>query len=155
MARGRFFHAMDEKGRVSIPAVLRNELQAQDDRPPFLTTVLDRPAVGLYAHEQWLEIERRLSNVSQMKPEIESLRRMVIAGAVEAPIDSSGRILIPPHLREHAELDREVTIAGVGSRIEIWDKARFVRVSAAGLREGHPHNVTITKESPNYLQIDE
>lgn len=125
MARGRFFHSMDDKGRVSIPAVLRNELQAQDERPPFLTTVLDSPAVGLYAHEKWLAIEERISNMSQMKPEIASLRRMLLSGAVEAPIDNSGRILIPPHLREHAELDREVTIAGVGSRIEIWDKARF------------------------------
>ncbi|MBW2241435.1 MAG: division/cell wall cluster transcriptional repressor MraZ [Deltaproteobacteria bacterium] len=125
MARGRFFHSMDDKGRVSIPAVLRNELQTQDERPPFLTSVLDSPAVGLYPHETWLAIEERLNNVSQMKPEIASLRRMVISGAVEAPIDSSGRILIPPHLREHAQLERDVTIAGVGSRIEIWDKARF------------------------------
>ena len=50
---------------------------------------------------------------------------MMISGASECPIDAQGRILVPPVLREHARLEREVTIAGVGSRIELWDKASF------------------------------
>ncbi|MAE93747.1 MAG: division/cell wall cluster transcriptional repressor MraZ [Deltaproteobacteria bacterium] len=125
MARGRFTHSMDDKGRVSIPAVLRTELQEQDERPPILTNLVDCPAVGLFSHDRWLEIEQRLANMSQMQPEISSLQRMLVSGAVEAPIDGQGRILIPPHLREHAGLERELTIAGVGRRIEIWDKARF------------------------------
>ena len=125
MARGRFTHSMDDKGRVSIPAVLRTELQEQDERPPILTNLVDCPAVGLFSHDRWLEIEERLANKSQMQPEIASLQRMLVSGAVEAPIDGQGRILIPQHLRDHASLDRELTIAGVGRRIEIWDKSRF------------------------------
>jgi MraZ protein len=116
---------MDAKGRVSIPAGLRMELQNQDDRPPIVTNLVDCPAVGLFAHDRWLEIEQRLANMSQMQPEIQSVQRMLVSGAVEAPIDGQGRILIPPHLREHAGLGKEVTIAGVGKRIEIWDRARF------------------------------
>jgi MraZ protein len=50
---------------------------------------------------------------------------LLVSGAVEAPIDGQGRVLVPPHLREHGGLERDVIIAGVGSRIEIWDKARF------------------------------
>jgi len=125
MARGRFTHNMDDKGRVSIPAVLRTELQEQDERPPILTNLVDCPAVGLFSHDRWLEIEQRLANMSQMQPEISSLQRMLVSGAVEAPVDGQGRILIPPHLREHGGLERELTIAGVGKRIEIWDKSRF------------------------------
>jgi IMP dehydrogenase len=34
--------------------------------------------------------------------------------------------------------------------IEEMKRARFVRITAAGLRESHPHDVTITKEAPNY-----
>ncbi len=117
--------------------MLRTELQAKTDAPPFLTTLVDSPAIGLYAHDDWLAIEDRLSNVSQMKPEIASLRRMIISGAVEAPIDRSGRILIPPHMREHAHLDREVTIAGVGPRIEIWDKTRFDEELGSIRQKGH------------------
>ena len=125
MARGRFTHTMDDKGRVSIPAVLRAELLEQDPRPPILTNLVDCQAVGLFPQGRWIEIEQRLNNMSQMQPEVASLRRMLISGAVEAPIDGQGRIVIPPYLREHAGLEREVTIAGVGGRIEIWDKAYF------------------------------
>jgi len=34
--------------------------------------------------------------------------------------------------------------------IEALQKARFVRITAAGIRESHPHDITITKEAPNY-----
>jgi MraZ protein len=115
---------MDPKGRVSIPAGLRLEFQV-DGWPPFLTNLVDCPAVGLFPHGRWLEIERRLENMSQAQPEVQSVRRLLVSGAVESPIDAQGRVLIPLHLREHAGLERELTIAGVGSRIEIWDKARF------------------------------
>jgi MraZ protein len=115
---------MDPKGRVSIPAGLRLEFQA-DGWPPFLTNLVDCPAVGLFSHSRWLEIERRLDNMSQAQPEVQSVRRLLVSGAVEAPIDGQGRVQVPPHLREHGGLEREVIIAGVGSRIEIWDKARF------------------------------
>ena len=125
MARGRSIHTMDAKGRISIPAGLRVELQVEKDRPPFITNMADCPALGLYAHDHWLEIERRLETMSQIQPEVQSFRRLFVSGAVESPLDSQGRVLIPPHLREHAGLEREVTIAGVGSRIEIWDRARF------------------------------
>jgi IMP dehydrogenase len=37
---------------------------------------------------------------------------------------------------------------------ELWEKARFIRVTAAGMRESHPHDVTITKESPNYYHAE-
>jgi len=116
---------MDAKGRISIPAGLRVEFQVEKDRPPFLTNLADCPALGLYTHDHWLEIERRLETMSQIQPEVQSFRRLFVSGAVESPIDAQGRVLIPPHLREHAGLEREVVIAGVGRRIEIWDKARF------------------------------
>ena len=125
MARGRSAHTMDAKGRISIPTGLRVELQVEKDRPPFLTNLADCPALGLYAHDYWLEIERRLETMSQIQPEVQSFRRLYISGAVEAPIDAQGRVLIPQHLRDHAGLQREVIVAGVGTRVEIWDKARF------------------------------
>lgn len=125
MARGRFAHTMDAKGRLSIPGALREELQAQDGQPPVLTNMVECPAVGLYSHDRWLEIEQRLDSMSQIQPDIQQIQRMLVSGAIPCPLDAQGRILIPPYLREHAGLEREVTIAGVGRRIEIWDRARF------------------------------
>ena len=51
--------------------------------------------------------------------------RLMISGAVEAPIDKQGRILVPQYLREQAHIERDVTVAGVGLTIEIWDAARL------------------------------
>jgi MraZ protein len=125
MARGHVHHVLDSKGRVAIPQVYRMELQAQDQRPPILAALIDKQALGLYAHARWQAIEERLETMSQVQPEVQAVRRMLVSGAVECPVDGQGRILIPPHLREHAGMERDVTFAGVGARIEIWSKERY------------------------------
>ena len=49
----------------------------------------------------------------------------MVSGAIECPIDNQGRMLLPAYLREHATLGKEVAFAGVGKRVEIWDKLLF------------------------------
>jgi IMP dehydrogenase len=39
---------------------------------------------------------------------------------------------------------------GTGTIAELKDRGRFIRITGAGLRESHPHDITITKEAPNY-----
>ena len=125
MARGHVHHVLDSKGRVAIPQVYRMELQANDPRPPILAALIDRPALGLYGHGRWQAIEEHLASMSQVQPEVQAVRRMLVSGAVECPVDGQGRILVPPHLREHAGFERDITFAGVGARIEIWSKERY------------------------------
>jgi MraZ protein len=127
MARGRFFQKMDAKGRVAIPAGLRVELQSrgQEELPPILTSLVDCRAVGVFAHEQWTVFEQRLEEKSQSQPELMRFRRLIISSAEECKLDGQGRVLVPTHLREYAGLERDVVIAGVGRRIEIWDRSRF------------------------------
>jgi MraZ protein len=123
MFRGRAVHTIDTKGRLSIPAGFRVELERHSERAPILTNQLD--CLALYPYEAWRKIERELEEASPLQPEVQDLQRFLISGAVESPVDKQGRISIPPYLREHAGLDKEVTIAGVGPRIEVWDRARF------------------------------
>jgi MraZ protein len=114
---------MDAKGRLSIPTGYRTEILSRSERPPILTNLLS--CLALYPHEDWAKVEKELSDHSSLQPEVQALQRFLISGAVECPIDNQGRILVPAYLREHAVLDREITLAGVGPRIEIWDKTRF------------------------------
>jgi len=114
---------MDAKGRLSIPTGFRAELQRQSKCAPILTNLRD--CLALFPFEDWERLEQQLCSGSQLQPEFQALQRFLISGAVECPIDSQGRILVPLQLREYAELNRDVTLAGVGPRIEIWDKARF------------------------------
>lgn len=123
--QGEATNRLDAKGRLAIPPGMRMELVGQDGRPPVVTRLLDAPALGLYPAERWSEFKRRIETMSQLKPAVQKVRRMVVAGAKEAPLDGQGRILIPPHLREYAGLDKEVSLLDTGARLEIWDRARY------------------------------
>ncbi len=140
MFRGRFLHNLDAKGRLSIPSMLRTQLQQGSNHDPILTTL--RECLGLYRFEDWVQIERGIvDDVPPLLEEVQSMQRLLISGTAEAPVDAQGRILIPPMHRDHAGLEREVIVAGVGPRIEIWNKARFEEELAA-TRKNMP---TITK----------
>jgi len=123
MFRGRFVHTIDSKGRVSIPAGFRMELQRRSQLPPILT--IQPECLTLYAHEDWDGVVKRLTDVDPLRIEVRSLQRFLIGNAFEVEPDAQGRILIPPALRAHAKLDREVVIAGLGNCIEVWDRERF------------------------------
>jgi len=123
MFRGRFVHSIDAKNRMSLPVGFRQELQATSDQPPVLTN--GHLCLDLFPYEDWLEFEERIVGISSVDPEAQAYARMLISGATPCPIDKQGRILVPPHLREHAGLKREVTVAGVGPKIELWDRERF------------------------------
>jgi len=123
MFRGRSVHTIDAKNRISIPAGFRVEFEKRSDRAPILTN--DAACLALYPYEDWCVFEESLLNLSSVDPDVGSYARFMVSGATECPIDKQGRILVPPALREYAGLDREVTVAGVGNRLELWDKVRF------------------------------
>jgi MraZ protein len=100
------------------------ELQQRSDQPAILTADLN--CLRLYPYTDWCDIETAIvSQAALLDPEVQDVARVRISGAVEAPIDNQGRILVPQYLREHAHLDRDVTLAGVGRTVELWDAARF------------------------------
>jgi MraZ protein len=124
MFRGRFEHIIDSKGRVSIPAKFRELIvEKYDDR--LILTNFDRCLVA-YPYEEWKVLEERVSSLSMVKKEVKSFQRFFISGATECPIDKLGRILIPPTLRDHAQLEKSVVFAGMLKKFEIWSKERWI-----------------------------
>jgi MraZ protein len=124
MFRGRFEHSVDSKGRVSIPAKFRELLaEKYDDR--LILTNFDRCLVA-YPYEEWRVLEERVSSLSMVKKEVKAFQRFFISGATECPIDKLGRILIPPTLRDYAQLGRNVVFAGMLRKFEIWSKERWL-----------------------------
>lgn len=124
MFRGRFEHTIDPKGRVSIPAKFRELLGEKYDERLIITTGLD-PCLVAYPFEEWLNVEEKASSMSMVKKEVKAFQRVYISGATECPIDKLGRVLIPPTLRSHAQLEKEVVFAGMLKKFEIWSKERF------------------------------
>jgi MraZ protein len=123
MFRGRFVHTIDSKNRVSLPGVFRTELQRRGDHPPIITNA--HQCLELHPFEDWKVFEERIVGMATLDPEAQAYSRMMVSGALEAPVDGQGRILIPQHLREYAGIGRTVTVAGVGTKIELWNTERF------------------------------
>ena len=124
MFRGRFEHIIDPKGRVSIPVKFRELLtEKYDDR--LILTNFDRCLVA-YPYEEWRFLEEKVSSLSMVKKEVKSFQRFFVSGAVECPIDKLGRILIPPTLRNYAQMERSVVFAGMLKKFEIWGMERWL-----------------------------
>ena len=134
MFRGRYEHAIDSKGRTSLPARYREVLSAAGESRLVLTTGLD-PCVVAYPMSEWMAFEERLAALPQFDPSVAMLRRIYVSGAVECELDKLGRILIPQTLRQHADLRREATWAGMGKHVELWSKERFDALRDAVLED--------------------
>ena len=126
MFRGRYEHTIDAKGRTSVPARYRDVLAAAGERRIVLTSALD-PCLVAYTASEWSAFEERLAKLPQFDRAVQKLKRIYVSGAVECEIDDVGRILVPPTLRDHARLKKDVLWAGAGRYAELWDKDEWQR----------------------------
>ena len=120
MFLGTYEHRIDVKGRLVLPAKLRQEL----DQVVFATIGIDR-CVSLYSSSQWENVLKKLETLPFAKGTSRGLLRIMLSSAHEIPIDGAGRILLPNMLRNHAKLEQDVFLVGVSDHIEIWDKATW------------------------------
>jgi MraZ protein len=121
MFRGRYEHTIDAKGRTSLPARYRDALASMGERRIVLTSALD-PCLEAFTMPEWVAFEDKLAKLPQFDSAVKKLTRLYVSGAVECEIDDSGRILIPPTLRDYAGLKKDVVWAGIGKKAELWDK---------------------------------
>jgi MraZ protein len=124
--RGRYEHTIDAKGRTSVPARYRDALSAAGEKRIVITSALD-PCLVAYAPAEWAAFEDRLSRLPQFDRAVQKLRRIYVSGAVDLEMDDVGRILVPPTLRDHALLKKDVVWAGTGRYAELWDKEEWQR----------------------------
>ncbi len=125
MFRGSFEHAIDDKGRLSIPARYREVLKRRRERALVLIDPLFDACIAAYPIKSWQQIEQSLLGRGSSDKRFRDYARLISARAVESPIDTQGRILIPPQLRGRADLRRDVMIVGVLDKVEIWSKERW------------------------------
>ncbi len=121
--RGRFEHAIDEKGRLSIPSKFREIIQEGHGGKLILTN-LPRCLVA-YTPDSWEVIESKASRLSTLNANVQAFLRYFYSGATECELDRAGRILVPPTLRSAADIQHQVVIAGMVSKIEIWGRERW------------------------------
>ena len=123
MFRGSSFHTIDSKGRIIVPARFREIIKA-DDNNGVIISRMDSGLVA-YTHTEWRKIEIRILSLAEKSDNMRRFRRVFIGGAFECPCDKQGRILIPPMLRQYAELSREIVLVGVLDHFEIWSREKW------------------------------
>lgn len=117
MLLGEFRHSVDEKGRVFVPARWREELAGG----VVVTKGLER-CLYVMGKQRFAELADRLSSMSLNRRTNRDYSRILFSGASEEQMDKQGRITLPPALREFAGLSRDVVVAGVMHRGELWDR---------------------------------
>jgi MraZ protein len=125
MFRGQFAHSIDAKGRVSLPARFRDQLMATGHARLVMTPAPFDPCLHVYPLPAWEQFEQKVSELPSLDPHVVRFRRMYVSAAVECELDRAGRLLVPPHLRDAASLDKEGFWAGMGRILELWSKSRW------------------------------
>lgn len=125
MFMGEYQHNIDAKGRVFIPARLREDLGELF----VLTKGLDG-CLFAYPCQEWQALEQKLRSLPFTKKDARTFVRFFFSGATECELDKQGRVLIPVNLREHAKLVKEAVIIGVSNRVEIWSALEWENYKA-------------------------
>ncbi len=117
---GEYSYTIDAKKRLTIPPKFRKILGEK----AVITRGLDN-CLFLYTQKDWEEQAEKLSKLPLSQADARGFARIMLAGAMEADIDSLGRILIPDYLKNYAKLGKKIVVAGLYNRVEIWDGERW------------------------------
>ena len=128
---GEHHHTLDSKGRLIVPARMRDELGDQE----VVLTKWFNGSVALWSQETWAKEEANLLQLGRSNPDARAVVRFIGASAHQDRLDRQGRIMLPANLRTHAGIERNVVIAGVIDHGEIWSPENFHAEQEKG-REG-------------------
>ena len=124
--------ALDAKGRLAIPGKHRAALAGSPDNALRTLIVTADPSRCLlvYPRATWEPIQARLMGLSSFNAEIRGLQRLLVGHADEVDMDGTGRILVPPALRQYAGLEHDVVLVGQGNKFELWDGPKWQQETA-------------------------
>ena len=125
MLIGEYEHSLDVKGRLILPAKLREDIKEKF----IITKGLDGCLFG-FSQSEWENFEEKLKTLPLTNKNARDFVRFFLSGAIEAEVDKQGRFLIPLNLREYASLEKDAVVTGVGTRIEIWDRDKWKKYNS-------------------------
>jgi MraZ protein len=125
MFRGLNLINLDPKGRFAMPARYREILQELCGGKLIATIDTEQKCLLIYSEPAWLEIEKKLSVLPSFDLQARRIQRLLIGHATEIEWDTAGRLLIPPPLREYADLQKEIALVGQGNKFEVWNETHW------------------------------
>ena len=125
MFRGANKVTLDAKGRLAMPTRYRERIVERSNGRLIATIDRADRCLLIYPLPEWEEIELKLRRLPTLNPLARRLQRLMIGHATDLDLDGSGRILLPPSLREYAGLSRAAMLIGQGNRFELWDETQW------------------------------
>ena len=126
--RGRFTVSVDSKGRISWPSKWRQSSLLKNEIVVTNSFYKGLPFLDVYSLSKWQSLEKKIDQLPELKPEVQSFQRFFLSGGTPTEIDGQGRSLLPYELRHFAKLKSEVVLVGMGDRFEIWDARLWSKV---------------------------
>ena len=121
---GEYANTLDLKNRVNIPVKFRKVLDPINDRTFVITRGFDS-CLTLYPISEWNIVEQQLASLSSIRNRNREFVRSIVRYASYVQYDKQGRIIIPDNLKVYANIDREVLIIGMISKIELWSPEKI------------------------------
>ena len=122
---GEYHHSIDDKGRLAVPVKFR---QAFKDGL-VVTRGLDS-CLFVYTKAEWKKLAGKLAELPFSQANSRAFARLMLAGAMDCDVDKQGRVILPEYLRTYAKMGKDVVVAGLYSRLEVWDKAAWEEYKA-------------------------
>jgi MraZ protein len=145
LLRGLNELTLDAKGRLAIPTRYRQELT--DSCGGQLVMTVDRDnCLLVYPLPEWEIVERKLVKLPSLNSRARQLQRLLVGHATEVEVDGSGRVLVPPPLRDYAALDKKVVLLGQGNKFELWDAQRWQDRRTEWLEGGEEEGGSLPEE---------
>jgi len=107
---------------MAVPTKYRDRLQSTADGQLVVTLDMSDPCLLIYPVTEWEDIERKLVRLPSLNKQAARLKRLLLGHASEVELDSHGRILLPPALRELVRLEKRIILLGQGNKFEVWDE---------------------------------
>ena len=117
---GEYSHTLDEKGRLAVPKKFRANLA----KGAIVTRGLDN-CLFLYTKAEWTKLAEKLATLPFAQANTRAFARLMLAGAMDVTVDKQGRIMLPEYLRVFAGLKKDLVVAGLYNRLELWDQGKW------------------------------
>lgn len=125
MFRSHHQISLDAKGRLVIPARYRDLLREHCNGQLVITIDIQDKCLRIYPLPVWEELESQLERLPSTNPGVRRIQRLVLGYASDLEMDNSGRVLVPPALRQYAGLEKELVLVGQGKKLELWSEEKW------------------------------
>ena len=115
----------DVKGRIMLPAALKKQLSKSLHKGFVIKRAVFNKCLELYPLDQWENLMEKINKLNRFKKKNNDFIRRFTAGVKLVEIDTTGRLLIPKDLTNHAKISKEVVVSSVVNILEIWDKTFY------------------------------